>query len=115
MDGNRKFRSVQTTNILKICFLVNPSKARNIVKQIYKEDSEILKLSKELSLNMGRTDLEIIKEIESVRSNNNKNWMDLVRLAFEYAPDQAKAIMSNINADDSKVTELLEELSNNEK
>ena len=115
MDGNRKFRSIQTTNILKICFLVNPNKAREIVKKIYKRDSEILKLSKELSLSMGRTDLEIINEIENVRSSNNINWMDLVRLAFEYAPEQAKAIMSKINSDDSKVTNLLEELSNNEK
>ena len=28
----------------------------------------------------------IIKEIENTRSKNNKNWMDLLRLAFKHAP-----------------------------
>lgn len=114
MDGNRKNRSVQTTNILKLCFIVCPNQARTIVKQIYNNDYKILQLSKELSENMGRLDLEIIKDIESVRAHNNTNWMDLIRLAFEHAPNEAKTIMSAINKDDAKVTKLLEELSNGE-
>ena len=31
--------------------------------------------------------LKIIKQIEKVRAKNNKNWMDLYRLAFSIAPD----------------------------
>ena len=30
--------------------------------------------------------LSIIDEIENVRSKNNMNWMDILRLAFTYAP-----------------------------
>ena len=31
--------------------------------------------------------LKLIKQIENVRSKNNKNWMDLYRLAFSKAPE----------------------------
>lgn len=112
MDGNRKNRSVQTINILKLCFIVCPIEARKIINRIYNQDNAILKLSKELSENMRRPDLEIIKDIENVRAHNNSNWMDLIRLAFEYAPNEAKQIMSSINKDDAEVTKLLKELSN---
>ena len=59
------------------------------------------------------TDLEIINEIESIRSKNNVNWMDILRLAFKHAPDQAREIVGRINTDDTKISSLLEKLSNN--
>jgi methionyl-tRNA formyltransferase len=59
------------------------------------------------------TDLEIIDEIEKVRSKNNVNWMDILRLAFKYAPSEARQIMAKINKDDNRISELLEQLSNN--
>jgi hypothetical protein len=57
------------------------------------------------------TDLEIIDEIQRVRSNNNKVWMDLVRLAVTVAPKEAKAIFSRITDNDEKVSALLRKLS----
>ena len=33
---------------------------------------------------MKRTDEEIIDEIEKVKSRNNINWMDVLRLAFKF-------------------------------
>ena len=59
------------------------------------------------------TDLEIINEIESVRSKNNVNWMDILKLAFKHAPNEAREIVNRINADDNKISSLLKELSNN--
>jgi len=59
------------------------------------------------------TDLEIINEIEKIRSKNNVNWMDILRLAFQYAPSEARKIMAKINKDDNRISELLEQLSNN--
>ena len=55
--------------------------------------------------------LRIIDEIEKVRSGNNINWMDVVRLAFIHAPDEAKKLMKKINEEDNKISELFEELS----
>ena len=40
--------------------------------------------------------LEIIDEIEKVRTRNNVNWMDVLRLAFKNAPDEAKKLMKKI-------------------
>lgn len=59
------------------------------------------------------TDLEIIDEIEKVRNKNNVNWMDLMRLAFKYAPDEARQIMARVGNDDNKISELLEQLVKN--
>jgi len=59
------------------------------------------------------TDLEIIDEIEKVRSKNNVNWMNVLRLAFAHAPKEAREIVANINRDDNRISELLEKLSNN--
>ena len=43
------------------------------------------------------TDLEIIDEIEKIRSKNNINWMNILRLAFKDSPDEAREIVSKIN------------------
>ena len=55
--------------------------------------------------------LEIIDEIEKVRSGNNMNWMDILRLAFINAPEEAKKIMKKINNADNQISELFEKLS----
>ncbi len=59
------------------------------------------------------TDLEIIDKIEKIRSKNNINWMNIMRLAFKYAPDEARSIVSKINTDDNKISDLLKKLSEN--
>ena len=56
--------------------------------------------------------LKIINKIEKVRSKNNRNWMDLLRLAFKYAPVEAKKLIKKINKDDKKISNLLKKLSN---
>ena len=55
--------------------------------------------------------LTIIDEIEKIRTKNNVNWMDVLRLAFIHAPDEAKKLMKKINEEDNKISELFEELS----
>ena len=53
----------------------------------------------------------IIDEIEKVRSRNNVNWMDLMRLCFQAAPKEAEKIFSKINTDDEAIATLLRQLS----
>ena len=55
--------------------------------------------------------LNLIDEIEKVRSGNNINWMDLLRLAFIHAPEEAKKLTKKINDEDNKISELFEKLS----
>jgi len=54
--------------------------------------------------------LKIIDEIEKVRSRNNVNWMDILRVAFRHAPDEARVIMGKINSEDKEIANLLEKL-----
>ncbi len=55
--------------------------------------------------------LKIIDEIEKVRTKNNVNWMDLLRLAFTYAPKEAKKIMGKIDREDNRISSLMKKLS----
>ncbi len=52
----------------------------------------------------------LIKSVEKIRSRNNKNWMDLLRLAFKHAPKQASNIIKKINNHDKKISQLLKKL-----
>tara|TARA_B100001964_G_C13853599_1_gene431243 strand:+ start:373 stop:576 length:204 start_codon:yes stop_codon:yes gene_type:complete len=54
---------------------------------------------------------KIINQIQNVRSKNNVNWMDLLKLAFKLDPKNASKIMKKINYDDKKISSLLSKLS----
>ena len=53
---------------------------------------------------------KIINQIQKIRSKNNVNWMDLLRLAFKLDPKSSKKIMQKINYDDKKISKLLSKL-----
>ena len=59
--------------------------------------------------------LKIIDQIQNVRSKNNKYWMDVLRLAFKYAPDKASELMKKVNLNDQKISKLVKKLSNKSK
>lgn len=54
---------------------------------------------------------EIINKIQKIRSKNNVNWMNILKLAFKHDPRNASKIMKKINYDDKKISQLLKELS----
>ena len=55
--------------------------------------------------------LKIIDEIEKIRTKNNVNWMDILRLAFIHAPEEAKELMKKIDHEDNRISELIKKLS----
>jgi hypothetical protein len=52
----------------------------------------------------------IISKISKIREKNNECWMDLLRLAFHYAPEKAKIIFRQITENDRMINELSKEL-----
>jgi hypothetical protein len=54
--------------------------------------------------------LSIISKIEKIRSKNNVNWMNILRLSFKLDPKNASKIMRKINYDDKKISNLLNKL-----
>lgn len=55
-------------------------------------------------------DMSLIDQIEQIRARNNTHWMNLVRLAFELAPERARSIMQEIARLDGEVRRLTQEL-----
>lgn len=53
---------------------------------------------------------KVFKNIEKVRSRNNKNWIDVLRLAFKHAPDEARIIFREIVKKDKELIKLAKEL-----
>lgn len=49
---------------------------------------------------------DIIDKIEKIRSKNNVNWMDVLRVALNHAPDETIKLMKNINQKDKKISNL---------
>ena len=58
-----------------------------------------------------KNSLKLINNIQKIRSKNNVNWMDILRLAFKLDPKKASKIMKKINYDDKKISNLLSKLS----
>ena len=54
--------------------------------------------------------LKIIDKIQMIRSKNNVNWMNILRLAFELDPKSSIKIMKKINYDDKRIASLLNKL-----
>ena len=53
---------------------------------------------------------KIINQIQRIRSKNNVNWMNILKLAFKYAPKEAGKLMKKINSDDKKISNLVNKL-----
>tara|TARA_X000000368_G_scaffold338477_1_gene276442 strand:- start:162 stop:362 length:201 start_codon:yes stop_codon:yes gene_type:complete len=53
---------------------------------------------------------KIIDQIESIRSKNNVNWMDILRIAFKHSPAESAKVMSKIYKDDQKISRLAKKL-----
>ncbi len=53
---------------------------------------------------------KIINKIESTRKKNNKNWMDILRLAFKSSPEEASKIFAQIYKQDKNIGVLAKKL-----
>jgi len=54
--------------------------------------------------------LAIINKIQGIRQKNNKNWMNLLRLAFKKDPKNASKIMAKITSMDKEISKLTSDL-----
>jgi RimJ/RimL family protein N-acetyltransferase len=61
------------------------------------------------------SDLYLIDEIEKVRGKNNVNWMDILRIAFKYAPEETRKVFKKITDSDDEIGRLSRKLAENGK
>tara|TARA_B100000401_G_C52560572_1_gene603080 strand:+ start:192 stop:392 length:201 start_codon:yes stop_codon:yes gene_type:complete len=52
----------------------------------------------------------LINKIQNTRKKNNKNWMDLMKIAFKYKPDETKIVVKKIFSEDMKINKLIQKL-----
>ena len=60
--------------------------------------------------NLYKKNIALINRIQKIRSKNNVNWMDLLKLSFKHDPKNAAKIMSNVLNDDKKISSLVNKL-----
>ena len=53
---------------------------------------------------------KIFDKIENVRKKNNKNWMNILRVAYESNPKKTILILNNILSKDSALIKLANQL-----
>ena len=53
---------------------------------------------------------KIIKKIENTRTKNNINWMNILRIAMKYSPQETKKALKKINNQDQKISKLLKKI-----
>lgn len=54
--------------------------------------------------------LKIIDQIERVRTKNNVNWMDILRVALKADLKSTLRLLQKINTSDKKISKLFEKL-----
>tara|TARA_B100001059_G_scaffold236772_2_gene290151 strand:- start:16475 stop:16669 length:195 start_codon:yes stop_codon:yes gene_type:complete len=59
---------------------------------------------------MKNKSLKIIDKIQKIRQKNNRNWMNLLRLAFKKDPKNASIILSKITSMDKQISSLTAQL-----
>ena len=57
-----------------------------------------------------RQGLKFIDQIQNIRSKNNKNWMDLLRLSLELDFDKTSKIIKEICKDDKRISNLAQKI-----
>lgn len=54
--------------------------------------------------------IQLINRIEKIRSKNNKNWMDILRLALKLDHDGTVKILRQIHKYDTKISEIVKKI-----
>ena len=55
--------------------------------------------------------IKFVNQIQKIRSRNNKNWMDLLRLSLKLDPKATKKIITEIYKYDQKISLIVKKLS----
>ena len=54
--------------------------------------------------------LKIVNQIQKIRSKNNKNWMDLLKLSLKLDYNSTSKILKEICKDDKKISSLAQKI-----
>ena len=61
-------------------------------------------------MNQYKKSLKLVNQIQKIRSKNNKNWMDLLRLSLKLDHKSTSKILYQIYKDDQKISKLAKKI-----
>ena len=67
-------------------------------------------MSKKKKITRYNRSLKLVNQIQKIRSKNNKNWMDLLRLSLKLDHKSTSKILYEIYKDDQKISGLAKKL-----
>ena len=79
--------------------------------QLFQKIKNVITFGKLTLKNNFNKQKKIISQIKNIRSKNNINWMNILELAFEKSPIEARNIFRNISKDDKNILQLSKKLS----
>jgi len=65
---------------------------------------------KKIDLNRYKKSLKLINKIQTIRSKNNEQWMDLLRLALKLDPKKTSKLLFNILNYDQEISKIAKQL-----
>lgn len=67
-------------------------------------------MNKNKNKNKIKKGLNLVNHIQKIRSKNNKNWMDLLRLSLKLDFNSTSRILKEICRDDSRISTLAKKI-----
>ena len=67
-------------------------------------------IKKNREKNRLKTGIKLVNQIQKIRSKNNKNWMDLLKLSLQLDYRKTSKILKDIVRDDKKISNLAEKI-----
>jgi hypothetical protein len=59
---------------------------------------------------MNKRDEKLIDEMEAIRSRNNVNWMDILRVALREAPEETRILLAGVSDCDGRVQNIIKKI-----
>ena len=69
-----------------------------------------MKKKKKINIKNINQGLKFVDQIQKIRSKNNKNWMDLLRLSLSLDYNKTSKIIKEICKDDRKISNLAQRI-----
>ena len=80
-------------------------------QNVYKTTMEYNRIKNQSKKNkLFKKSIKIVDQIQNIRSKNNINWMNLLKLALRLDPKETSLILSKIYQDDQKISKLIKKL-----
>lgn len=110
IENIRNNNNFSTLAFIRLLTDLDPKSAKESWEKIQEKDTQVINLFREAVM---KSDKELIDQIEKVREENNRNWMDVVRLCFDLDPEAARSIFTKISDCDIQVRDLSKQISKN--